>query len=461
MAGIADIENSCTTGACKDYDYNNTDNVFACFTSSPDYETGYCSGAVDPCNAANTFYAVNNAAADKFNSYTAGSGLFIDNPNNCHCLPTVTVNHQCWDHVSQVTSTTTPVADFIGNPTTIGQGQTVTYTESSVEGGAAITAWDWVFENGTPSTYSGSTPPAVVYNTTGTHNVSLTVTNSFGSDTKVNDNYITVLTNGDIFSLDFETPSNYSQFFPPWYNIDEDGLNTYSSSDFDYSGEGSAFGFMTMNPADATVASPIALAHGGDKCGMAVGPSDASAANNWLISDRVSISNSSEFKLWVLTPKPGDWGNESFNILVSTTDNELSSFSAIATNEDAPSTWAEKTYSLSAYNGQDIYVAIQHVSANKFMFWVDDIEITGATVNNSIVENRSINIYPNPAKENITFANVENSNIEISDINGRVVLTKHANSNNVTLNIASLSKGTYIARIISDKYVTIRKIIVE
>jgi len=265
---------------------------------------------------------------------------------------------------------------------------------------------------------------------------------------------------GNLFSLDFELPSNYSQFFPPWTTLDNDGLNTFGSNDFDFTGENTAFGFMVMNPADAAVASPIASAHGGNRCGMAIGPSDASAADNWLISDKVSVSNGSEFKFWALTVKD-DWGLESYNVLVSTSDNDINSFTTIASNQTIPASWTQKSYSLSAYANQDIYVAIQHTSADKFMFWVDDIEITGAVTQNNIIENKSINIFPNPAKENITFTNVENSNIEITDINGKVVISVFANSNNVTCNVSNIDKGTYIARIINNNSITIRKIIVE
>ena len=192
MAGMEDAENSCTTGACKDYDYNRTNEVFACFTSSPEYETGFCSGAADPCNSSNTFYAVNSGIADIFNSNTSGSALFIDNPNNCHCLPTVDVNHQCWDHVSQVVSTTVPVASFTANTSSIFEGESVTFTDASNEGGAPIEAWEWTFTGGNPSEYTGQTPPAISYSNIGSYEVSLTVTNSHGSDTRTISNYINV-----------------------------------------------------------------------------------------------------------------------------------------------------------------------------------------------------------------------------------------------------------------------------
>jgi len=462
MAGPDDVNNICTTGGCKDYDYTKTNEVFACFTSSPDYETSVCSGAVSPCDATEkTFYYTNLAASDKFNEYTSGSALFIDNPNNCHCLPTVEVNHQCWDHVSQVVSTTTPVANFIADYTTIGAGQSVNFTDNSVEGGAAITSWNWSFTGGTPSSYVGLTPPAITYNTAGTYEVSLTATNSYGSDIETKAGYITVLPNGDLFSLDFELPTDYSQFFPPWYNVDVDGKNTYSSNDFDFSGEGSPFGFMAFNPADAAVSTPIATTHGGDRCGLAICPSDASAANNWLISDKITVGSSSQIIFWVLSAKPGSWGNETYNVLISTTDNDVSSFTAIATGEEAPSSWTQKTYNLSSYAGQDIYVAIQHVSVDKFLFFIDDIEITGATTDMQVVENNNISIYPNPTNGNITITNIANSNVEITDINGRVVMSQFASSDMLSMDLSNFDKGTYIVKIINDSSISIKKVIVK
>ncbi|MGC9331275.1 MAG: PKD domain-containing protein, partial [Bacteroidales bacterium] len=42
---------------------------------------------------------------------------------------------------------------------------------------------------------------------------------------------------------------------------------------------------------------------------------------------------------------------------------------------EAPATWTEHTYDLSAYDNQDIYLAIHHVSTDKFMLFIDDMVI--------------------------------------------------------------------------------------
>ena len=82
------------------------------------------------------------------------------------------------------------VADFTGTPTSVVVGNSVTFTDNSSCGPAS---WEWSFPGGVPSSFSGQTPPAIVYSTIGTYNVSLTVTKSAASDTKTRTGYVTVI----------------------------------------------------------------------------------------------------------------------------------------------------------------------------------------------------------------------------------------------------------------------------
>lgn len=84
-----------------------------------------------------------------------------------------------------------PVAEFIANNTAIQVGQTVTFTDLST---GNPTSWQWTFEGGSPATFNGQNPPAIIYNAAGTFDVSLTVTNEGGTDTETKVNYITVST---------------------------------------------------------------------------------------------------------------------------------------------------------------------------------------------------------------------------------------------------------------------------
>ena len=80
-------------------------------------------------------------------------------------------------------------ANFSGNPTSVCAGGSVSFTDQST---GNPTSWNWSFPGGTPSSYNGQNPPAVVYNSTGTYDVSLTVSDGANNDTETKTGYITV-----------------------------------------------------------------------------------------------------------------------------------------------------------------------------------------------------------------------------------------------------------------------------
>ncbi len=81
-----------------------------------------------------------------------------------------------------------PVASFSATGTAICAGQSVTYTSTSTN---SPSSYSWSFPGGTPST-STSASQVVTYSTAGTYNVSLTATNTGGSNSSNQTNYITV-----------------------------------------------------------------------------------------------------------------------------------------------------------------------------------------------------------------------------------------------------------------------------
>jgi PKD repeat protein len=82
-----------------------------------------------------------------------------------------------------------PDADFEAGATTIYVGDAVDFTDLSTNN---PTSWEWTFEGAETATSTDQNPTGIVYNTAGTYDVSLTVTNGFGSDTETKTGYITV-----------------------------------------------------------------------------------------------------------------------------------------------------------------------------------------------------------------------------------------------------------------------------
>ncbi|UCH13412.1 MAG: PKD domain-containing protein [Bacteroidales bacterium] len=88
--------------------------------------------------------------------------------------------------ISVSASGTAPVANFSADRTLITEGENVNFTDQSVND---PTSWSWNFGDGGTST---SQNPSHQYNNEGVYTVSLSVSNSHGSNLETKDNYITV-----------------------------------------------------------------------------------------------------------------------------------------------------------------------------------------------------------------------------------------------------------------------------
>jgi len=107
---------------------------------------------------------------------------------------------------AKISRTAAPVADFSANITTVPVGSGVNFTDES---DYAPTSWEWTFQGGTPSTSTEQNPQNIIYNSQGTFDVTLEVTNSSGSNTLIKDDYITASTT-ILPEVEFTVESNYN-----------------------------------------------------------------------------------------------------------------------------------------------------------------------------------------------------------------------------------------------------------
>ena len=82
-----------------------------------------------------------------------------------------------------------PIADFTVSSTIPAASAPVDFTDNSLN---SPTSWLWTFDGGTPATSALQNPTGVTFATNGYHVVSLTATNSNGSDIKTKERYIKV-----------------------------------------------------------------------------------------------------------------------------------------------------------------------------------------------------------------------------------------------------------------------------
>ena len=351
------------------------------------------------------------------------------------------------------------LAEFSANMTTITAGTTIDFTDETP---LAPTSWNWTFNGGTPSS-STDQNPSVTYDTEGTYDVTLSTSNGTDTDAQTKTGYISVIPQADAFTLDFESTSDFSSVLDPWMSIDGDGEAQYNSGDYDFDNEGGSGSFMAFNPASTT---PTASGdaelqpHGGSKFGACIDETTAYAPNHdWLISPKLLMGTGSAISMWVKTYKD-DWGLERYNIGVSTTD--PASFTIISSGSylEAPATWTNVDFDLSNYDNQEIHIGIQCVSNDAFIFMIDDINIT-TTVGIADVAEKSIGIYPNPARNVINVSNAINCNVEIYNMIGDLVISQISSSNKEQLDISKLANGTYMLVIQSGNGLINKKLVIN
>ncbi len=187
------------------------------------------------------------------------------------------------------------------------------------------------------------------------------------------------------FEDSFETYSNWATTFGEYTLIDVDGLSTFGAEDYDFDGENAAMAFKIMNSTATTPAWPTLAAHTGDKIAASFSANSGSTPNtaennDWIITPQLTIGNNFEFAFWVKSVT-AQYGLERFKVGISTTNTQTSSFTIISSGAylEAPADWTRFAFNLSAYQGQNVYLAIQCVSADAFVFMLDDLSCKPAT----------------------------------------------------------------------------------
>lgn len=103
-----------------------------------------------------------------------------------------------------------------------------------------------------------------------------------------------------------------------------------------------------------------------------------------------------------------------------------------------------------------VVVMVQELSS-KEIFQAAESDIAMGITENS---NDNITVYPIPANENITISNAQHSNIMLYDVLGNLVISANDIDNEYRLNVSTLTKGTYILKIVNDDKISSRKITV-
>jgi hypothetical protein len=194
---------------------------------------------------------------------------------------------------------------------------------------------------------------------------------------------------GDTFEDDFESYDDFVLEFSPWTTLDVDGSPTYGMTDVDWPNAGDPQAYIIFNPSMTTPPVDDMAPHSGDKFAACLASVPSPTNDDWLITPMLNIGADYTLAFWAKSYTDA-YGLERFKVGISTTGMDPADFTIISEGAyvEAPADdWAEFTYDLSAYAGEDVYVGIQCVSNDAFVFMVDDVYIGAAM--SSIVYNPS------------------------------------------------------------------------
>ena len=237
----------------------------------------------------------------------------------------------------------------------------------------------------------------------------------------------------EVFEDGFESYDDFVIEFAPWTLVDLDqdpisGILTGSGQQVQFPNAEAPQAYIIFNPS-ACIPALTVEPHGGSKfaaCIVAIpGPND-----DWMITPL--LEGVSRLCFWARSFH--DYcGLEKFRVGVSTTGTQPSDFTIISGSApvSAPIAWTEYSYDLDEYFDVPVYLAIQCVSSDVFIFMVDDVRVTGGTdADDPVIPVFTTALhpnYPNPFNPETTISyslsQGENVKIEVYNVKGQLVRT--------------------------------------
>jgi hypothetical protein len=212
------------------------------------------------------------------------------------------------------------------------------------------------------------------------------------------------------------------------------------------------------------IGTTASLAQGGTGQYIKMNNNTATATNNWLFSPAFYLqqgeSVTTTFFTRCQTTRALRFTVGTDNTTAAQTteiwsNNALSSLNYIQNTTPA---WVAPAAGIYYFAFNDVSAVTTTASTLR----IDTVNFTSVLSNNDYISSKIL-VYPNPVKDFITILNDSNriiKNVEISDINGRTIISTKSISQS-QINIADLSSGVYFLKITTDGGNATKKIIKE
>ncbi len=320
----------------------------------------------------------------------------------------------------------------ISGPTTAEKDIEVEYTANS---GNAET-YSWSIDGTEVAGVTGNTL-TYTFTTAGNHTVAVTGINAVGTSDAATLTVMVIACDHIAnfpYTEDFEGEINCWKFF----DADGDGYNWDNTA---FSGE-----HQGHNESEGLIASASYINNIG-----------ALTPDNWMVMPAVDVPAGSNLYLnWFAKGQDEEYYEEYYSVYISTTGYNVNDFTNAVFSETTTNEWAGHHVSLANYAGQTIYIAFRHHNVtDMFYLDIDDISISETAVGINNVNDINVNIYPNPVSCVLNIEGEGIEQVEVMDLNGRIILTSAATS----LNIENLASGVYMVRVIAAEGTRVEKIV--
>ena len=121
----------------------------------------------------------------------------------------------------------------------------------------------------------------------------------------------------------------------------------------------------------------------------------AGISNDWLVTPQIAIPGTGSYQVEFDAMAPDAGYLDGFKVYVSTTGNAVANFGTtpVLTQAAAPNTYTHFSIPLTAYAGQNIYVAVQNNSNDMFLLFLDNFKVRQPSPDDAILSSTTLNRY--------------------------------------------------------------------
>lgn len=184
--------------------------------------------------------------------------------------------------------------------------------------------------------------------------------------------------------------------------------------------------------------------------------------DNWLITYPFMVA-AGDVASWYVAAQDPAYAAEKYAVMISTATDAIADFTITLHEETlVDEVYAQHEYDLSAYAGQVLYLAFRHYDVtDMYQMKIDNVMIPAVYNANAEVNTNAIAVYPNPVTNNLFVGNAANSTISVFNILGEEVANVINAGQLESIDMSSLTNGTYFVKVYADNNVTTRKVVLN